>query len=54
MPSITFIHSDGREESLDVPVGTTIMHAAVAAGIDGIVGECGVCNVRDLPRLCFG
>jgi 2Fe-2S ferredoxin len=41
MPSITFIHADGREDVLDVPVGTTLMHAAVAAGLDGIVGECG-------------
>jgi 2Fe-2S ferredoxin len=41
MPLITFIHADGREDVLDVPVGTTLMHAAVAAGLDGIVGECG-------------
>jgi 2Fe-2S ferredoxin len=41
MPPITFIHPDGREEILDVRENTTIMHAAVAAGIDGIVGECG-------------
>ncbi|HWW49896.1 MAG TPA: 2Fe-2S iron-sulfur cluster-binding protein [Xanthobacteraceae bacterium] len=41
MPSITFVHPDGLRETLDVPVGTTIMHAAVAAGLGGIVGECG-------------
>jgi 2Fe-2S ferredoxin len=41
MPSITFIHADGAREDLDIPVGTTIMHAALAAGLDGIVGECG-------------
>lgn len=41
MPVITFIHADGAREQLDVPVGTTIMHASVAAGLEGIVGECG-------------
>ena len=41
MPSITFIQADGRQDILDVPVGTTLMHASVAAGLDGIVGECG-------------
>ena len=41
MPLITFVHPDGREEILDIPANTTIMHAAVAAGVDGIVGECG-------------
>lgn len=41
MPSITFIQADGRLDVLEVPVGTTLMHAAVAAGLDGIVGECG-------------
>lgn len=41
MPSITFIQSDGRQDVLDVPVGTTLMHAAVGASLDGIVGECG-------------
>ncbi len=41
MPAITFIHASGAREVLDVPVGTTIMHAAVGAGLEGIVGECG-------------
>jgi 2Fe-2S ferredoxin len=41
MPRITLIHADGREQALELAVGTTIMHAAVAAGIDGIVGQCG-------------
>jgi ferredoxin, 2Fe-2S len=41
MPTITLIHADGREQALDVAVGATIMHAAVAAGVDGIVGQCG-------------
>jgi ferredoxin, 2Fe-2S len=41
MPTITLIHADGREQALELAVGSTIMHAAVAAGIDGIVGQCG-------------
>jgi 2Fe-2S ferredoxin len=41
MPSITLVHPDGSRDVLEVPVGTTIMQAAIAAGIDGIVGECG-------------
>jgi ferredoxin, 2Fe-2S len=41
MPTITMIHADGRQEALELAVGITIMHAAVAAGIDGIVGQCG-------------
>jgi 2Fe-2S ferredoxin len=41
MTSIIFIYPDGREEIIDVATNTTIMHAAVAAGIGGIVGECG-------------
>ncbi|WP_414714385.1 2Fe-2S iron-sulfur cluster-binding protein [Sphingobium sp.] len=41
MPSIVFIQANGRQDVLDVPVGTTLMHAVVAAGLDGIVGECG-------------
>ncbi|MBN9499864.1 MAG: ferredoxin [Afipia sp. 62-7] len=41
MPSITFIHADGARENFDIPVGTTIMHGALSAGLDGIVGECG-------------
>jgi 2Fe-2S ferredoxin len=41
MPFITFVHPDGSQDVLEVAEGTTIMQAAVAAGIDGIVGECG-------------
>lgn len=41
MPAVVFVHPDGRREELDVPLGSSIMHAAVDAGLDGIVGECG-------------
>ena len=41
MPSITYIAADGTETTLDVPVGTSAMAAAVENGVDGIIGECG-------------
>ena len=39
--SVTWLAADGGERRLDVPIGTTMMDAAVAAGIPGIEGECG-------------
>jgi 2Fe-2S ferredoxin len=41
MPRITYMSVDGAAHVLDVPLGTSLMQAAVTAGIDGIVGECG-------------
>ena len=41
MPSVTFVSYDGKSTTLDVPVGTSVMQAAVLNGIDGIVAECG-------------
>jgi 2Fe-2S ferredoxin len=41
MPRVTYISHDGKETVLDVPVGTSVMQAAVLNGIDGIVAECG-------------
>ncbi len=41
MPTITYVHHDGTKQELDVPAGKRIMQAAVGAGIDGIVAECG-------------
>ena len=41
MPSITYIHLDGRRDVVDVANGTNVMRAAVMNGIDGIIGECG-------------
>ena len=41
MPSITYVHPDGAREALDVPVGTSVMRAAILNGVDGIVAECG-------------
>lgn len=41
MPSITFIHPDGRAQSVDAAIGDSAMSAALRHGIDKIVAECG-------------
>jgi 2Fe-2S ferredoxin len=41
MPLITYIHTDGTREAIDVPLGTSIMRGAILNSIDGIVAECG-------------
>lgn len=41
MPFVIFIEPDGRDVEVDVPVGQSLMEAAKAAGVDGIVGQCG-------------
>jgi len=41
MPTITFIHPDGRAEPVEAEIGDSAMRAAIVHGIDGIVAECG-------------
>jgi ferredoxin, 2Fe-2S len=41
MPKVIYINSAGASREIDVPVGTTVMSAALKNGIDGIVAECG-------------
>lgn len=41
MTHITFRAHDGQSTTLDVPEGWSLMQAATANGVDGIVGECG-------------
>jgi ferredoxin, 2Fe-2S len=41
MPRVTYIAQDGKETTIDIDVGTSVMQAAVLNGIDGIVAECG-------------
>jgi 2Fe-2S ferredoxin len=56
MPIVTYIRSDGSSQTIDVPVGTSVMQAAVLNGIPGIVGECGgsamcaTCHVHVEPE----
>jgi 2Fe-2S ferredoxin len=41
MPTIRFIQSDGSADELSAPEGTSAMQAALGAGLQGIVAECG-------------
>jgi 2Fe-2S ferredoxin len=41
MPKVTFITSDGESTPIDVPVGNSLMIAAVFADLDGIEAVCG-------------
>ena len=41
MPRVTYIDIAGNEKTLDIPVGTSVMQAAVLNGVEGIVAECG-------------
>ncbi|MCY4012401.1 MAG: 2Fe-2S iron-sulfur cluster-binding protein [Gammaproteobacteria bacterium] len=41
MPTIVFVHSDGRRERHGTPVGTTVMDCAVDNGVAGIHAQCG-------------
>ena len=41
MPKVVFINPDQTRVELDIPVGTSLMRAAVANGLAGIGGDCG-------------
>jgi 2Fe-2S ferredoxin len=41
MPSITFIHPDGRRQQIEANVGESAMQAATRQDINGILAECG-------------
>jgi 2Fe-2S ferredoxin len=41
MPKITYVHPDGAREELEAAEGASVMQAATARGIKGIVAECG-------------
>ena len=41
MPKIVYRAPDGTERGVDAAAGSSVMQAALAAGIDGIVAECG-------------
>jgi ferredoxin, 2Fe-2S len=41
MPKIIFLQPDGSEQTLEVANGTSVMQAAIANGVSGIVAECG-------------
>jgi ferredoxin, 2Fe-2S len=41
MPSITYVHPNGERQTVEVKNGTSVMQAAMAEGVSGIVAECG-------------
>jgi 2Fe-2S ferredoxin len=41
MVSVTYVTHDGRESSVDVPIGHTLMEGAIENGVDGIEAVCG-------------
>ncbi len=41
MPTLLFISHDGNQFEVEAAVGESVMAAAVAAGIDGILADCG-------------
>ena len=41
MPTLTFIHSDGRRQVVEADAGSSVMQAAMAEGIEAILAECG-------------
>lgn len=41
MPKITYVQLNGSIKSLDVAPGMSVMEAALAGGVEGIVAECG-------------
>ena len=41
MHAITFIHSNGKNDRVDVTDGESAMQAATRHGLDGILAECG-------------
>lgn len=41
MPKITFVQPDGKSQTVDATLGKSVMEAATANMINGIIGECG-------------
>ncbi|MGB0034362.1 MAG: 2Fe-2S iron-sulfur cluster-binding protein [Candidatus Acidiferrales bacterium] len=41
MPRVIYVSAKGESREVEVPLGTTVMAAALKNGIDGIVAECG-------------
>jgi 2Fe-2S ferredoxin len=41
MPTIHFVHADGHPLTIEAPPGRSLMRAAVGAGVEAIVADCG-------------
>jgi 2Fe-2S ferredoxin len=40
-PKVIYVHPDNRRQEVEVEVGTSVMQAAIANDVEGIVAECG-------------
>lgn len=43
MTTIIYVEHSGKEHTIDVENGKTVMQGAVESFVDGIIGECGGC-----------
>lgn len=41
MPTVTYVFDDGSRQTVQVAAATSLMRAALANAVPGIVGECG-------------
>jgi 2Fe-2S ferredoxin len=41
VPVVTYVYEDGSEQTVEVAVATSLMRAALAHQVRGIIGECG-------------
>ncbi len=41
MPRVTYVEACGTRHEVEAAAGTSVMQAAIAAGVPGIVAECG-------------
>jgi 2Fe-2S ferredoxin len=41
VPTVTYMHDDGSQQTVRVAAATSLMRAALANQVPGIVGECG-------------
>ena len=56
MPKVTFIQPDGQSQTIDIPVGLSVMEGAIKENIKGIDADCGgacacaTCHVHVAPE----
>ena len=56
MPKVTFVHPDGTRQTIDIPVGLSVMEGAVKHSVKGIDADCGgacacaTCHVHVEPE----
>lgn len=56
MPKVTFIQPDGAKQTVEIPLGWSVMEGAVRTGVIGIDADCGgacacaTCHVHVAPE----